>query len=80
MASVTELHVMVPDDIAERLAQAAASRGSSPEEMAAQLISSHVPPAGQRPLSFLGMFEAPDGFDVATAEQRLEAEGFVRSS
>ncbi len=78
--AVTELHVVVPDDIAERLQAAAASRGSTAEEVAAELISSHVPPVSGRPLSFLGMFEAPEGFDVASAEERYEAEGFIRSS
>ncbi|MHB8287918.1 MAG: hypothetical protein ACYDEY_01525 [Acidimicrobiales bacterium] len=77
---MTELHVLVPDDIAERLATAAASRGSTAEEVAAELISSHVPPVSERLLSFLGMFEAPEGFDVASAEERYEAEGCTQSS
>ena len=77
---MTELHILVPDDIAERLQSAAASRGSTAEEVAAELISSHVPSVSGRPLSFLGMFEAPEGFDVALAEERYEAEGFIRSS
>ncbi len=73
--AVTELDVIVPGDIAERLQAAAASRGSTAEEVAADLISSHVPSVSGRPLSFLGMFEAPEGFDVASAEERYEAEG-----
>jgi len=47
---VTELRVVVPDEIAERLASEAAERGTSPEDVAAEVLKLHVPapPRGTR--------------------------------
>lgn len=40
---MTELRVIVPDEIAQRLASEAAQRGTSTEEVAAEVLVSHVP-------------------------------------
>jgi hypothetical protein len=48
---MTELRVTVPDEIAERLASEAAERGTSTEEVAAEVLVSHAPTASKtRPL------------------------------
>ena len=48
---MTELRVTVPDEIAEQLASEANERGTSAEEIAAEVLVSHVPPASRtRPL------------------------------
>ena len=44
---MTELRVTVPDEIAERLASEAAERGTSAEEVAAEVLVSHVPAASK---------------------------------
>lgn len=40
---MTELRVTVPDEVAQRLASEAAERGTSAEEVAAEVLASHVP-------------------------------------
>lgn len=70
---MTELRVTVPDDVAERLASEAADRGTSAEDLAADLLRRHVPAAPGRSLSFIGMFEGvPGAPGVAELERRLE--------
>jgi hypothetical protein len=44
---MTELRVTVSDEIAERLASAANERGTSVEEIAAEVLVSHVPTASK---------------------------------
>jgi len=44
---MTELRVTVPDEIADRLATEAAERGTSAEEVAAEVLVSHVPTASK---------------------------------
>ena len=39
---MTELRVVVPDEIAQRLASEAAERGTSAEDVAAELLKLHV--------------------------------------
>jgi hypothetical protein len=80
---MTELRVTIPDEVAERLASEAAERGTSPEDLAADLLRRHLPTARGRSLSFLGMFDAvADGrTSVAEAERELEDgedRGFAR--
>ena len=41
---MTELRVTVPEEIAERLASEAAERGTSVEDVAAEVLRLHVPP------------------------------------
>ena len=53
---VTELRVVVPDEIAERLAAEAADRGTSTEQVASEVLVLHVPAAQNRRLPrFVGM-------------------------
>ncbi|MFZ0666256.1 MAG: hypothetical protein WAM97_10900 [Acidimicrobiales bacterium] len=42
---MTELRVTVSDEIAQRLASEGAERGTSAEEVAAEVLASHVPTA-----------------------------------
>jgi hypothetical protein len=70
---MTELRVTIPDDVAERLASEAAERGTSAEDLAADLLSRHAAPRGGRSLGFIGIGEAlPGAPSVAEAERQLE--------
>jgi hypothetical protein len=52
---VPELRVVIPDEIAERLAAEAADRGTSTEEVASEVLVLHVPAASnQRRPRFVG--------------------------
>jgi plasmid stability protein len=75
---MTELRVTVPDEIAERLASEAADRGTSAEDVAAEVLRLHVPShrQGTGRFGFLAIGQAKPGFSVKDAEERLEAEGF----
>ncbi len=79
---VTELKVIVPDDVARRLASEAAERGTSTEEVAAEVLRLHArPPATESGFGFIGLFDGPVGVSVAEMERRLEdgeLEGFGR--
>jgi predicted transcriptional regulator len=50
---MTKLSVEVPDDVAQRVAAAAAERGVAPEAMAAQVLAQSFP--ARRRLGFIGM-------------------------
>jgi hypothetical protein len=71
---MTELRVTVPDEIAERLATEAAERGTSAEDVAAEVLRLHVPPPhGGHRYGFIGIARAkPGALSVAEAERRLE--------
>jgi plasmid stability protein len=71
---MTELRVTVPDEIAERLATEAAERGTSAEDVAAEVLRLHVPPThGGHRHGFIGIARAkPGALSVAEAERRLE--------
>ena len=70
---MTDLHVQIPEELAERLAAEAAERGTSAEEIAAEVLASHAPRPHGRSLPFVGIFDAPAGsISVAEAERRLE--------
>ena len=74
---VTELRVVVPDEIAERLAQQGADRGTSAEDVAAEVLRLHVPHGSDEGLGFIGLAQAKPGFSARRAEEQLEAEGFA---
>lgn len=82
MGSMTELRVVVPDEIAERLASEAAERGTSAEDVAAEVLRVHAPSASAaKRFGFIGLFDGPTDISVAEAERRLEDgeyEGFGR--
>jgi hypothetical protein len=70
---VTDLHVQIPDEVSARFVAAAAERGTSTEEVVAEVLTLHAPEPHSRSLLFTGMFEAPPGaLSVAEAERRLE--------
>ena len=69
---MTELRVTVPDDVAERLASEAAERGTTAEDIAADLLRSHVPVARERRFPIIGMFDVKTDVSVAEAERMLE--------
>jgi len=63
LEDVTELHVRITDDVAERLASEAAERGVTAEDLAAEVLTTHVPdaasPSPARGLSFIGLGGEP---------------------
>jgi plasmid stability protein len=70
---MTELRVTIPDEVAERLASEAAERGTSAEDLAADLLRQHVPATRRRSLGFIAIGEAlPGAPSVAEAERQLE--------
>lgn len=70
---MTELRIIVPDEVADRLASEAAERGTSAEDLAADLLRRHVPNARRHSLPFIGMFEGrPGAPSVAELERQLE--------
>jgi plasmid stability protein len=73
---MTELRVTIPDEIAERLATEAAERGTSTEDVAAEVLTLHVPHGGENGLGFIALARAKQGFSARKAEQLLETEGF----
>lgn len=71
---MTELRVVIPEDIAQRLASEATERGTSAEDVAAEVLRLHAPsrPGGHR-YGFIGIARAkPGALSVAEAERRLE--------
>ncbi len=71
---MTELRVVIPDDIAERLSSEATERGTSPEDVAAEVLRLHAPtrPGGHR-YGFIGIVRAkPGALSVAEAERLLK--------
>lgn len=70
---MTELRVTIPDDVAERLASEAAERGTSAENLAADLLRRHIPAAGRPSLPFIGIADAlPGAPSAAELERQLE--------
>ena len=72
--------VNVPDDVARRFEVAAAERGVTVEELAAEVLSDHVPEVGdvrrRRKLSFAGIGASKHGITHQIDE--LLADGFGR--
>jgi hypothetical protein len=71
---VTELRVVVTEEIAARLASEAAQRGTSAEDVAADVLRMHLPPPPRKGrFAFIGIARAkPGSLSVAEAERRLE--------
>jgi hypothetical protein len=74
---MTDLHVHIPDEVAERLATEAAQRGTSTEDVAAEVLTLHAPNKTGEGLGFIALAHAKPGFSARAAEELLEAEGFV---
>lgn len=72
--------VNVPDDVARRLEAAAAARGVTVEELAAEVLTDNVPDIGAAPrrrhLSFAGIGASKHGISHQVDE--LLADGFGR--
>jgi hypothetical protein len=73
--AVTELRVVVTEETADRLASEAAQRGTSAEDVAAEVLRLHLPPPPRTGrFGFIGIARAkPGALSVAEAERRLEA-------
>ena len=74
------LVIAIPDDAARRLAEAAAGRGVTPEELALDLVIEHLPPAEQNGpahdalLAFVGSASGQGTrFDIHDARRDLAA-------
>lgn len=50
---MTKLTIEVPDDVAQRVADAAADRGLAPEALAGEVVAERFPP--RRKLGFIGI-------------------------
>ena len=73
---MSDLHVRISEDLAERLALEARHRGVGLDQLVTEAIQTHLPPAGAG-LGFVGIGQAKPGFSVRVAEERMEAEGLV---
>ena len=73
---MTELRVLVPDELADMVANEARERGVTQDEVVVEAIREHVPRSPGGPLSFIGLGRAKPGFSTRLAEERMEAEGF----
>lgn len=76
------MSVNLPDDLAARLAAEAARRGVGVDEVAAEVLAAHLPPArfgrpAGRRLAFAGIGASTSGRRAADADDML-AEGFGR--
>ena len=75
---VTELRVVVSDEIAERLAFEATERGTSVEDVAAEVLRLHAPSErGAARCVVISIGQARPVVSAREAEERLEAEGFT---
>jgi hypothetical protein len=75
---LTELRVVVSEEIAKRFASEAADRGTSAEDLAAEVLSLYAPRRqAEERLGFIDIGSARPGFSARKAEERLEAEGSV---
>jgi predicted transcriptional regulator len=68
--------VKLPDDLASRLAEEAGRRHMTPDELAATVLSEHIPKSGHR-LSFAAVGASTSGRNAVDDEEML-AEGFGR--
>ncbi len=73
---MTELRVVLPDEIAERLASEAAQRGTSAENVAAEVLHLHVPGTAHAPvkrrLRFIGIGHSGQPDAAARSEEILQ--------
>jgi len=67
--------IEIPDDIAAALAAAAAKRGVSVDDLAAETLGAEFGPR-RRVLSFAGVGSSTTGRTAAEAEELLEESGF----
>lgn len=73
---MTRITIEVPDDVAARVAQAAAEAGVAPEELAGRVITVSFP--ARRRLSFIGIGDSGEtGGDLASRVKDLRREHFA---
>ena len=72
---MTDPHVQVTDEVAQRLATEAAHRGTSTEDLAAEVLTLHALNKTGDGLGFISLARAKPGFSARAAEELLEAEG-----
>jgi hypothetical protein len=70
---VTRWTIELDDDLAARVADAAAKRGVAPERLAGEIVAEGFP--APRTLGFVGLGESTNGRSAADDEEQL-AEGF----
>lgn len=71
---MTRLPIEVPDDIAERVADAAAQQGVAPEQLVGQMVSEQFP--SRRRLSFIGIGRS-GRTDTAERHKEIVREAFA---
>jgi len=71
---MTKLTIEVPDEVAERVAAAAAERGVSPETLAAETVTERFP--ARRRLSFIGIGRSGE-HDIARRHEDIIGEHFA---
>jgi hypothetical protein len=74
---MTKLTIEVPDDVAERVVDAAAQRGVAPEELVGQVVTEQFPP--RRRLSFIGMGRSGHT-DTSDRAKKIVGEAFARKT
>lgn len=72
---MTKLTIEVDEDVAKRLAEAAADRGVAPETVASEAVTEKFPP--RRKLGFVSLGRSRSGRRAAEDEDML-GEGFGR--
>lgn len=70
---MTRITIEVPEDVAERVAEAAAREGVAPETLAGKIVTESFPV--RRRLGFVGLGRSTSGRRAADDEEML-AEGF----
>jgi hypothetical protein len=74
---MTEMHVIIPDDVAAKVVSEARERGVSTDEVVVEALREHVPSEPSGIFGFIGIGRAKPGFSTRAAEEAMEAEGFV---
>ena len=78
---MTELRVTVPDEIAERLASEAAERGTSTEDVAAEVLELHAPRrSGSHRLGFVGIGRSGSGDSAAERHEEIIRDHFANKT
>ena len=67
--------MVVPDEVAERPADEAAERGTTTEDLAAEVLAGHVPPEKRR-LRFIGIGSS-GRHDLAARSEEILRERFA---
>jgi hypothetical protein len=80
---MTELRVVVPDDVAERLAERARQSHTTPEQLAGEAVESFLGPArpvGGHRLSFIGVGRSGSQESIAERHDEIIRDHFADKS